>query len=286
MKELQLEIIRFIQQFMSPFWDQTFEIITQFGEELLAFVAISVLYYGYKKEIGKKVMYFLLVSLTLNGALKFLLKLPRPIGEPGVRSVRVETATGYSFPSGHAQLAGTLYPALANIIKRQWFNILTIIIVILVAISRVYLGVHYPVDAVVGAILGIAIVVGGEFLYHNYKNETYIYGITAVIFLPFAIIFFFDGDAQLAADFYKVYGLLLGIFAAIEYEKRFINFKDTKVWSVRIIRVTLAMVAILAIKEGLKLFTPDTYWMDFIRYFLMGLIPIGLLPHLFKPLKL
>lgn len=286
MKEFQLEIIRFIQQFMSPLLNQFFELVTQFGEELLVFVVIAIIYYGYKKELGKKIMYFLLVSLALNNSLKFLLKLPRPIGEMGVQSIRVETATGYSFPSGHAQMAATLWPALANIIKKQWFNLIAGLIVVMVALSRVYLGVHYPSDALVGMVVGLGVVIAGEFLYKNYKNETYIYGITAVIFLPFAFIFLFDGDAQMAADFYKVYGLLLGVFAAIEYEKKYINFKDTKIWMNRIIRVVLALVLIIGIKEGVKLFTPDTFWMDFIRYFLIGLIPIGILPHLFKPLKL
>ena len=286
MKEFQLEIIRFIQQFRSPLLDQFFELVTQLGEELLAIIVIATIYYGYKKGLGKKIMYILLASLTLNNALKFLIKLPRPIGEPGIESIRVETATGFSFPSGHAQMSATLFTALANIIKKQWFNIVSIIIIVLVALSRVYLGVHYPIDAIAGAILGVGVVIASEFLFKHYKNETYIFGITSVLFLPFAILFFFDGEAQQAADFFKVYGLLLGVFAAIEYEAKYINFKDPTKWSSRIIRVLLALVLIIGIKEGVKLVTPDTYWMDFIRYFLMALIPLGFLPHLFKPLKI
>lgn len=286
MKEFQLEIIRFIQQFMNPILDQFFILVTQLGEETLAIVLMAVLYFGYKKQVGKKIMFFLLTSLTLNNSLKFLLRLPRPIGEAGIISLRPETATGFSFPSGHSQMAGTLYPSLINVIKKQWYTILAILIVILVAISRVYLGVHYPIDAIVGAFLGIAVVVGGEVLFKYYKNETYIFGITSFVFLPFAIIFLFDGDAQSAADFFKVYGLLIGVFTALEYEKKFIDFKDSKEMKNRIIRVIGAIVVILGIKEGVKLITPDMFVFDFIRYFLMAFVGIGLYPHLFKKLKL
>jgi membrane-associated phospholipid phosphatase len=286
MKEFQLEIIRYIQQFMNPILDQFFILVTQLGEETLAIVLMAILYFGYKKQVGKKIMFFLLTSLTLNNSLKFLLRLPRPIGEAGIISLRAETATGFSFPSGHSQMAGTLYPSLVNLIKKQWYTILSIVIVILVAISRVYLGVHYPIDAIVGAFLGVAVVVGGEVLFKFYKNETYIFGITAFVFLPFAIIFLFDGDAQNAADFFKVYGLFIGVFTALEYEKKFINFKDSKVWKNRIIRVIGAIVIILGIKEGVKLITPDMFVFDFIRYFLMAFVGVGLYPHLFKRLKL
>ncbi len=286
MKEFQLEIIRYIQQFMNPILDQFFILATQLGEETLAIVLMAILYFGYKKQVGKKIMFFLLTSLTLNNSLKFLLRLPRPIGEAGIISLRAETATGFSFPSGHSQMAGTLYPSLVNVIKKQWYTILSIVIVILVAISRVYLGVHYPIDAIVGAFLGVAVVVGGEVLFKFYKNETYIFGITAFVFLPFAIIFLFDGDAQSAADFFKVYGLFIGVFTALEYEKKFINFKDSKVWKNRIIRVIGAIVIILGIKEGVKLITPDMFVFDFIRYFLMAFVGVGLYPHLFKRLKL
>jgi membrane-associated phospholipid phosphatase len=286
MKEFQLEIIRYIQQFMNPLLDNIFILITQLGEETLAIALMAILFFGYKKQIGKKIMFFLLASLTLNNSLKFLLRLPRPIGEVGVITLRAETATGFSFPSGHAQMAGTLYPSLIKVIKKQWYNILTVVIVILVALSRVYLGVHYPIDAIVGAFLGIAVVIGGELLFKLYKNETYIFGITSFIFLPFAILFLFDGEAQSAADFFKVYGLLIGVFAALEYEKRYINFKDTKVWKNRIIRVVLAMVIILGIKEGVKLITPDMFVFDFLRYFLMAFVGIGLYPHLFATLKI
>jgi len=288
MKEFQLEIIRYIQQFMNPLLDNIFILITQLGEETLAIALMAILFFGYKKQIGKKIMFFLLASLTLNNALKFLLRLPRPFEEvgAGIITLRAETASGFSFPSGHSQMAGTLYPSLIKVIKKQWYNILTVVIVILVALSRVYLGVHYPIDAIVGAFLGIAVVIGGELLFKLYKNETYIFGITSLIFLPFAILFLFDGEAQSAADFFKVYGLLIGVFAALEYEKRYINFKDTKVWKTRIIRVVLAMIIILGIKEGVKLITPDIFIFDFLRYFLMAFVGIGLYPHLFARLKI
>ena len=99
-------------------------------------------------------LYSLTGNIALNGAIKDYFKVERPIGKFGLESMRVETATGYSFPSGHTQTATTFWTSLAVQLKNKWVYVLAAVMAIGAGISRLYLAVHWPMDVVVGLILG------------------------------------------------------------------------------------------------------------------------------------
>ena len=101
--EFELNIIRAIQSIANPFLDGLFQFITMFGEEAILIPLIAVIYWSFNKKMAEYIAYASLTSVLVNGAIKDIFKAKRPIGEPGIRSLRVETATGYSFPSGHTQ---------------------------------------------------------------------------------------------------------------------------------------------------------------------------------------
>jgi membrane-associated phospholipid phosphatase len=102
----------------------------------------------------------LLLALAGSGAmiagLKGFLERPRPIGH------RLVEAGGYSYPSGHAVSAAVLYVTLALVgskhfkgpVYRRMLVALSVGVTLLVAASRVYLGVHYPTDITSGTALG------------------------------------------------------------------------------------------------------------------------------------
>ena len=153
--EFELNIIRAIQSIANPFLDGLFQFITMFGEEAILIPLIAVIYWSFNKKMAEYIAYASLTSVLVNGAIKDIFKAKRPIGEPGIRSLRVETATGYSFPSGHTQGTASFWSAIAIYLKKNYMYVVSSLIIILVAISRLYLGVHYPKDVLFGAIFGI-----------------------------------------------------------------------------------------------------------------------------------
>lgn len=89
---MEAQIIKWIQSFSHPILDDVFQVVTMLGEELFIIVAMALIYWVFNKEMGKYLCYSLCVTLCVNGIIKSLVKAPRPIGEEGIRSLRVETA--------------------------------------------------------------------------------------------------------------------------------------------------------------------------------------------------
>ena len=143
---MELSILRGIQAVANPLLDYLFIGLTIFGEPLAAVALLTVVYWLWDKETGEYMTFALLLSLNVNGLIKNICRFPRPIGQEGIRSLRVQTATGYSFPSGHTQTAAALYGSLALRVRRSGVTKFAVAVTLLVGLSRLYLGVHWPKD--------------------------------------------------------------------------------------------------------------------------------------------
>ena len=255
---MELEIIRTIQSISNPFFDVLFQIFTMFGEELILMSIITTIYWAYDKKFGEYIAYSSLTSLLFNNALKDIFKMKRPIGEEGIRTLRAETATGYSFPSGHSQGAASFYGSIAIYFKKRIIYILATIIIFLVGISRLYLGVHYPKDVLVGIALGLLISIISYKLFRTVNNRNLLYIITFICFIP-ALLF-----AQ-SPDFIKGMGTYLGFVIGVIVEKRYINFSVEGNLANKILRVVIGIAILLIIKSGLKVIFPNELIFHFIR---------------------
>ena len=150
----ELDIIRIIQSIHNPFLDNFFQLITMLGESFTIMIIVLGIYWCIDKTSGEYIGYSFFTSGMLNNSIKNIVKAKRPIGEEGIRSLRVQTATGYSFPSGHTQGAASTYGALYLLLKKSRYAFVFMIIIFLVGLSRLYLGVHYPKDVLGGMIFG------------------------------------------------------------------------------------------------------------------------------------
>lgn len=275
---MELEILRHIQSIANPFFDFLFQLITICGEQIVLISIISIIYWALDKKFGEYIAYSVLTSVLLNNAIKDIFKMKRPIGEEGIRTLREQTATGYSFPSGHTQSASSFYGSMAIYLKNRVMYIIATVMIILIGFSRLYLGVHYPKDVIVGGILGVLTSLICYKLYNRVENKMLLYVVTFAIFIP-ALTF------AHSADFIKGMGTYLGFIIGIYIEKRYVNFSTEENTGNKIIRVLLGIVILLVLQLGLKVILPSGTIFSFIRYALISLIGIGVYPMIFKKFK-
>ena len=275
---MELEILRSIQSIANPFLDILFQLITMCGEQIVLISIIAVIYWALDKKFGEYIAYSVLTSVLLNNTIKDIFKMKRPIGEKGIRTLREQTATGYSFPSGHTQNASSFYGAMAIYLKKRVMHIIATIMIILVGFSRLYLGVHYPKDVIVGGILGVLTSLICYKLYNKFENKMLLYVITFVIFIP-ALTF------AHSAEFNKGMRTYLWFIIGIYIEKKYVNFSVEGSTGNKIIRVLLGILILLTLQVGLKVLLPSATIFSFIRYLLISLTGIGIYPMVFKKFK-
>ena len=144
--------------------------ITWFGNATFILPLTVVLFILIKnKKTGFLIGMNLVIVTILNQALKFILQRPRPT------EFRIINEIGYSFPSGHSMVSMAFYGFLIYLIyknvKNKYLKVPLIIIlsllIIMIDISRIYLGVHYTSDVLAGFLISIAYLV----LYINFANK-------------------------------------------------------------------------------------------------------------------
>ena len=145
-----------------PWLIPLFIAITRLGNPAFFLVVFAVDYWFGDHRRGAHALGLALGGMALVTALKTFFDAPRPPA-----AINVIPISGYSFPSGHATGATIGYGILAHDLeigsKRARFAVAAVLI-LLVALSRVVLGVHYVRDVVFGMLLGTAFVAGTLYL--------------------------------------------------------------------------------------------------------------------------
>ncbi len=152
-----LEMLEWIQTIRTPFFDHLFVWITVLGEEYFAMAVVCLILWCVDKKMGYKIGIAYISTFILNIFIKEIFQIPRPfILDRNLTPIRPETATGFSFPSGHTQGIASLSTSLMLEIRRRWIYITGSVLIVLMAMSRMYLGVHTLMDVAAGAAVGIA----------------------------------------------------------------------------------------------------------------------------------
>lgn len=275
--EFQAEIIRAIQSVASPALDVIFQIITIMGEELFLLPVAVFLFWCVNKELGYWICWCAAQGNLLVNSVKGIFKVARPIGYKGIRTLRASTATGYSFPSGHTQSCANLFTALARAVNRKRFWILAFVMPLLVGISRMYLGCHWPMDVGVSYVIGICLPLILWLFYRKFAHhKAVLFLISALIYAPFC---FMQGNI---ADFWKSFGFALGIAAATFVETKFINFSVEGTVKQKALRFVIGLALIVLVYLPPKLLLPATNPVAFLRYFVIPIVAIDVWPALFK----
>lgn len=188
--DLNLKLFKLVNSHNHPFLDTAFYLITYLGSVLIIIPTVLVLYKIKKEKILPVVFSYLISGITVQ-VMKYLWSVPRPAALFDDIHVVGETLRAASFPSAHTATALALFYVLS-----QGGNIrlktLLLILALSVGYSRVYVGAHFPIDVLVGGIIGY---LSGYFsvkyigFFEKYKNE-----LLVLLLIP-AVLFLYNLDA-------------------------------------------------------------------------------------------
>ena len=265
-----------------------FSIITEAGDELFFIVMISFLYLGMDKRFAKRLLYGFLINTFINMFIKALVKDPRPITNMGQEE-------DYGFPSGHTQYSVAFwgYSIVYQSNHKQKFAIycVSILLLILVPISRLIIGVHDLEDVIGGYVIGgISLCI---YLIYEWKlmpniNINWILKIfvgvacwmslwvTSILILP-----------ENAEDFGLPCGLLVGVTIGLSIESRKIIYENWKLNMKKrigsgIIGVLFALATYFILSFTLGEITEFIYIWRLVRYLLLGFLISGVYPLIMK----
>lgn len=254
------------------------KLVSIIANETLYLIVISISYWC----VSKRKAFHMIVMLCFSGYIgimvKEFMKIPRPYTYDGIEALYEKSAAGYSFPSTHVQLSTTFWGSFMILCKKRIVWIIGIIFIILVAISRLYLRVHWLSD-IIGAVLFSVIVV---YLYTKVTMELSDkkFILLQRIILAVSIIMYVMTSQ---VDNLKLLGVLTGSTIGIMLENHFINMNESNDFKMQVVKTVLGLSIMLIMQFILKKVIPDMYYL---RYAVTGITITFLCPFIFHMLRL
>lgn len=297
-----MELLYWFASIRTPALDAVMGLITRLGEETFFMAAALFVFWCVDKRRG---YYLLAVGFTgtlLNQWLKIVCRVPRPwVRDPDftiVDSARAGAA-GYSFPSGHTQSAVGLFGGVARFTRRWWLRCVCVVLLLLVCVSRMYLGVHTPADVGASFLLTAALV----FLLYPLIESTLwfpgrMYAIlgamlaASLAFAAFVELFPFPADvdranlAEAVKNAWSMAGAVGGMLVVCLFDNRVLQFPNRAPWWGQLIKLAVGLALVVLVQTALKApllaLCGGHEAAHALRYFLMVLTAGGLWPMTFR----
>jgi membrane-associated phospholipid phosphatase len=247
-------------------------LITNLGSENAYIVLLALYSWLVSPRVGRQLGLWFGLGFALNTGLKMLFNTPRPFAlAPGLASAKaMATAGGGAMPSGHAQNAAFVSGFLADKHPKTWLISILVIVTLLIAFSRVYLGVHFAQDVLIGLGIGLVISVLAS------RLEIPVLNLVAKVVAV-------------------VVGLGISIFAGLDIARSLgvavaflissATFEVPKTWVTRVLVGVIGLVLVFGlffatsqIPESIK----QLGWVSYLRYLILGLFAVEVFPRVFS----
>ena len=263
-----MELLYWFESIRNPALDTFMGLVTRLGEETFFMVAALFVFWCVDKRRG---YYLLAVGFTgtlINQFLKIVCRVPRPwVRDPDFTIVEAarEGAAGYSFPSGHTQSAVGVFGGVARFTRRWWLRGVCVVLLLLVSVSRMYLGVHTPADVGVSFLVTAVLVL---LLYPLIESTLWFPGRMYVIlgvllgisgaFAAFMELFPFPADvdgsnlAEAVKNAWSMAGAVGGMLLVCFFDNRLLQFPNRAPWWGQLIKLFGGLALVVLVKTLLK----------------------------------
>jgi undecaprenyl-diphosphatase len=265
--------------------------VTYLGDETV-FMAIAVtLFWCVSKRQGYFVFAVGLGGTVLSQWLKLIFRIPRPwVLDPNFTIVEAarEGAGGYSFPSGHTQGAVGTFGTIAVSNKQKWLRICCCVVILLVPFSRMYLGVHTPLDVGVAFACAVALVLVFYQCFQDNEAMSRAFVPAFVSLTVFTLCYVlwvnlttFPADVDMenlthgVKNGWTLLGSIIGLTIAYFFDTRKLHFDEKAPLPGQICKIVLGLALLMGVRAGLKpvlrAVAGDALWTSGVRYCLMVL---------------
>lgn len=268
-----IEVIQLAQSHNSDTVDAVFRLFTFLGYEEFYLLLIPVIFWCLDKRVGVRLATILLLSGYLNFVFKNMLGWPRPPADQ-VRQVTHEESFG--MPSGHAQNAVVVFGYLSSVGAYGWG--IAALIAVMIGVSRVFLGTHFPQDVIGGWIMGL-VILGFALTFlekwnANRLSPNAVWAVTLGGPIALAI-------AHTTSNTVQTMGALWGLGAGYLLQQQLVRFNPHTTWRRQIAKIAVGVAVLFGLSIGLKALLPDGNAFRFLRYGIIGVWATFLTPWLF-----
>lgn len=229
--EWEAQLIAFLQNHMNGLLLYLTKFFSLFGNEIVLVAIVGFFYWVWDKKTGRDIGLSVTFALVWGAEIKNMFSRRRPYFdaegvecfEPYDKEADVYdiSAQGFSFPSMHSASSMAVFGSLIKFIRKRILTIVCLIAIVGVGYSRVAVGMHFPTDVLIGWILGITCIFVVPFLERFIRKEWVLYLVLFATAVPG--LFFCKSN-----DYYTALGLMTGIMTGILFEKKYVNFENTR----------------------------------------------------------
>ena len=319
--ELGISIVLMVQN-LGEWLSAPMKLLSFMGSAEFYLLIMPFLYWSIDSALGIRIG----VILLFSDAISYYLKIGIHSGRPFWVSRQVESLSfesSFGMPSAHAQNSAAVFGLLAATLKRRWVWVLSLLLIFLIGISRLYLAVHFPQDVILGWMIGFLLVwiflriekpVTAWFSSQTLPLAVFVLFVISISMLLVGLLIrSITSDWQIPAAWvenarlafpeeelinpFKFSGLLLtsGVFFGLSAGALWLSkrggFNARGSWGRRILRYLLGVVGVAILWFGLGSLLPEDagtsgYVLSYLLYAVIGLWISAIAPLVFLRLKL